>query len=71
MNSLMTIRFHSPAGPVLQQGDFSLKGRKPEQVALMWWKQIQNEVHTDGLIEVTANNEDITDKVRALLANNE
>jgi len=67
MNVSVTIRYNSPAGPVLQQGDFPLNRRKPEEVALKWWKQIQNEVYTDGLIEVTANSEDITDKVIALL----
>ncbi|MGM0903042.1 MAG: hypothetical protein ACQEXB_18335 [Bacillota bacterium] len=66
-NLAITIRYNSPAGRVLQQGDFPLKGRKPEQVALDWWKQIQKDVYTDELIEVTANGEDITDKIRALL----
>jgi len=69
MNVLITIRYHSPAGPVLQQGEFPLRGKKPERVAYEWWKQIQNEVYTNGLISVEVNNEDITDKVRALLDN--
>jgi hypothetical protein len=67
MYVIISIRYTSPAGTILQQGDFRLKGRKPEQVALLWWKQIQKEVYTDELIEVIANNEDITEKVRALL----
>jgi hypothetical protein len=67
MNLSISIRYSSPAGPVLQQGDFPLRGKNPEQVALDWWKQIQREVYTDELIEVTANGEDITDKIKPLL----
>jgi hypothetical protein len=63
----ITIRYTSPAGPVLQQGEFYLEGKRPEQIALNWWKQIQRDVYTDELIEVTANGEDITDKIKPLL----
>jgi hypothetical protein len=66
LNVIISIRYLSPAGPVLQQGEFYLKGRKPEQVALNWWKQIQRDVYTDELISVEVNGEDITEKVRAL-----
>jgi hypothetical protein len=63
----ISIRYTSPAGPVLQQGEFYLRGKKPEQIALNWWKQIQREVYTDELISVEVNNEDITDKIKPLL----
>jgi hypothetical protein len=63
----ISIRYTSPAGPVLQQGEFYLKGRTPESIAYEWWKDIQKKVYTDELIEVKANKEDITEKVRALL----
>ena len=65
MNVLIAIKYNSPAGTVLQQGDFPLRGKKPEAIALEWWKQIQREVYTEGLIQVIVNgNEDITDKVK-------
>lgn len=67
MNIIISIRYNSPAGIVLQQGEFHLKGRKPEQITVDWWKDIQREVYTEGLIEVKVNNEDITNKVKALL----
>jgi hypothetical protein len=64
---VVSIRYTSPAGPVLQQGEFYLRGKKPEEIALNWWKQIQREVYTDELISVEVNGEDITEKVRDLL----
>jgi hypothetical protein len=64
MNITIRIKYHSPAGPVLQQGEFYLRGKKPEQVSLNWWKQIQREVYTDELISVKVNGEDITDKIK-------
>jgi hypothetical protein len=67
MNIIISVRYNSPAGSVLQQGEFYLKGKRPEQIALNWWKQIQRDVYTDELIEVTANGEDITDKIKPLL----
>jgi hypothetical protein len=67
VNVIISIRYNSPAGPVLQQGEFYLKGKKPEEIAFNWWKQIQREVYTDELISVEVNGEDITEKVRDLL----
>lgn len=64
----ISIRYTSPAGPVLQQGEFYLKGRAPEKIAYEWWNDIQKKVYTDELIEVKANGEDITEKVKALLS---
>jgi hypothetical protein len=64
----MSIRYTSPAGPVLQQGEFYPRDRSPALIALDWWKDIQKQVYTDELIEVKANGEDITEKVKALLS---
>ncbi|SEN81025.1 hypothetical protein SAMN05192533_12165 [Mesobacillus persicus] len=63
----ITIRYKSPAGIVLKQGLFPIRGQKPELVAWNWWQQIKLETYTDELIEVIVNGElDITDKVREL-----
>ncbi|MCM3584878.1 hypothetical protein M3182_03850 [Mesobacillus maritimus] len=67
MKISIIIKYNSPAGEVLQRGSFPLQGKRPESVAKDWWKQIQKKVYTEGLVEVTANGEDITDKVRTLL----
>jgi hypothetical protein len=67
MNVLITMRYLSPAGPVLQQGEFYLKGRTPEIIAYEWWNQIKKDVYTEGLVEVKVNGDDITEKVKALL----
>jgi hypothetical protein len=65
---IITIRYTSPAGTVLQQGDFPLRGKNPEEIALQWWRQIQKEVYTDELVSVVVGiDEDITEKVKALL----
>jgi hypothetical protein len=67
MNILITIRYNSPAGPVLQSGYFPIKGKKPEQIAYGWWKRIQLEVYTEGLISVVIGiDEDITEKVQEI-----
>jgi hypothetical protein len=68
---VVSIRYDSPAGPVLQQGEFYLRGKKPEEIALKWWKQIQREVYTDELISVEVNGEDITDKIQKALLTKE
>ncbi|MBM4762692.1 hypothetical protein [Bacillus sp. B15-48] len=67
MNVTIVIRYTSPAGEVMQRGSFSLRGKKPEEVAYEWWKKIKLEVYTKELVSVEVNGEDITDKVKALL----
>lgn len=72
MNELYTtviikIIYSTPAGKTTQQWDCPLRGRKPEVIARDWWLQIQREVFTEELLSVTVEDEDITDKVRALL----
>lgn len=64
----ITIRYSSPAGVVLQQGDFPLKGKSEVEVAVKWWREIRSKVFTNELLEVIANgDEDITDKVKEAL----
>lgn len=65
-NVVISIRYTTLAGRTLQRWDCPLRGRKPAVIARDWWNQIQKEVYTDELIEVTANGEDITDKVKEL-----
>jgi hypothetical protein len=64
MNVYITIKYLSPAGRVQQGGSFPLRGRKAEQIALEWIKQIQKEVYFEGLLEVIVDGDnDITEKV--------
>lgn len=64
----ITIRYSSPAGVVLQQGDFPLKGKGNVDVAVKWWREIRSIVFADDLLEVIANgDEDITEKVKEAL----
>ncbi|WP_226085633.1 hypothetical protein [Mesobacillus sp. S13] len=60
----LKIKYLSPAGRVEQRGSFTLKGRKPEKVALDWIKQIRKEVYFEELLEVIVDGkEDLTEKV--------
>jgi hypothetical protein len=44
-----------------------LKGRKPQQIALEWWKQIKKEMsYLVELEKIIADNQDITQMVREL-----
>jgi hypothetical protein len=50
-----------------QQASFPLKGRKIEQVALEWWKQIQKEMSYQLELEnIIADGEEITQLVKEL-----
>jgi hypothetical protein len=54
-------------GRILQRGSFPLKGKKPEQVALEFWKRIKREMNVEVAIEqVIADGKDITELVKAL-----
>jgi hypothetical protein len=56
-------------GRILQRGSFPLKGKKPEQVALEFWKGIKREMTVEVAIEqVIADGEDITELVKELAA---
>jgi hypothetical protein len=50
---------------VSQSGSFPLRRRKPEQVALEWWKELKKETSYRAVLDkVVADGEDITDLVR-------
>jgi lysylphosphatidylglycerol synthetase-like protein (DUF2156 family) len=52
---------------ILQRGSFPLKGKKREQVAYNWWRQIKREMTVEIAIEqVIADGEDITELVMKL-----
>lgn len=51
----------------LRRGSFPLKKRKPEEVALTWWKKIQRESFVDLELEkVIVDEVDITELVKEL-----
>jgi hypothetical protein len=67
----VTIQIHYVAienkNQVLQRGSFPLKGKKPEQVALEFWKRIKSEITVEiELEQVIADGEDITELVKQL-----
>ncbi|MFB3168493.1 hypothetical protein P5G62_015350 [Neobacillus sp. 179-C4.2 HS] len=51
-----------------QKGDFHLRGRKPEQVALEFWKQIKKDMSYNAELEkvIVDGNIDITQLVKEL-----
>jgi hypothetical protein len=52
---------------VSQSGSFPSRGRKPEKVALEWWKQLKKETSYRAALEkVTADGNDITQLVKDL-----
>jgi len=66
MNITIEIHYISNS-KILQKGSFPLRGRKPEQVALQFWKDIKREMsHELELEEVIAAGENITDLVKDL-----
>jgi hypothetical protein len=67
MNIVIRIDYKASGNKAYQGGSFPLRGRKPEQVALDWWKQIKREMSYRAELEkVTANGEDITELVQDL-----
>lgn len=63
MTVLIQIHYKADAR-VSQAASFHLKGRKPEQVAFLWWKQIKKEMsYLVELEKVIADNQDITQLV--------
>lgn len=66
MNVSIRIDYIS-SSKVSQLASFPLKGRKREQVALQWWKQLKKDTSNRGTLEkVLANGEDITQLVKDL-----
>jgi hypothetical protein len=56
------------ASRILQRGSFPLRGRKPEQVAYEFWKQIQKEMSYRAVLEevIADGDQDITELVREI-----
>jgi hypothetical protein len=52
---------------ILQRGEFKLRGKKPEEVALGFWRQIQREMPVEVvLVKATCDGDEITDLVKEL-----
>lgn len=67
MNVLIKISYVSNENEVMQRGSFPLRGKKPEEVAYAWWKQIRKEMpYWPELEKVIVDGEDITEKVKEL-----
>jgi hypothetical protein len=67
MSVLLQISFVSNDNKVLRRGSFPLRGKKREQIALEWWKQIKREMPFDCELEkVTCDGEDITEIVKEM-----
>lgn len=57
------IHYWGPAGRVEQSGSFPLRGKRPEEVALDWWDKEVGRGYQREIGKITANDEDITEKV--------
>lgn len=67
MTVLIQITYISSENNILRRGSFPLRGRKPETVALEFWKAIKKEHPYDCEInKVTCDGEDLTQKVKEL-----
>jgi hypothetical protein len=67
MNVLIVIHYISADNKVMQKGSFPLRGKTKEQVAYEWLRQIKRQMsYYEELEKVTADGEDITDKVKEL-----
>jgi hypothetical protein len=67
LNVSIQIHYIANENKVLQRGAFPLRGRKPELVALEFWKWIKGENPYECEIEkVFVDGEDITEKVKEL-----
>ncbi|MBT2637008.1 hypothetical protein [Bacillus sp. ISL-39] len=64
MNARIQITYLTEGGKTQQRGNFSLKRRKPEELASDWLQEIKRKVTYQELISVIVDGkEDITDKV--------
>lgn len=67
MNVRIEIKYLSDGGRVSQSGSFPLRRKKPEEIAYEWLQQIKRQVTYRELISVTADQEDITEKVKGII----
>lgn len=66
---MITVEIHyAAASRAMQKGTFQLRGRKPEQVALQFWKEIKKEMSYRAELEkiIVEGDRDITEAVKAL-----
>jgi hypothetical protein len=68
MNVTIEIHYIASYTKSMQAGSFPLRGRRPEQVALDWWKQIKKEMSYHAKLEKVIMNgdQDITELVKEL-----
>lgn len=67
MSITITINYEAAGIGSSQSGSFKLRGRKPEQVALEWWKELKWNNYNPRLKSIIINgSEDITEAVIAL-----
>jgi hypothetical protein len=67
MNVLIRIDNRASGIKAYQGGSFPLRGKKSEQIALEFWKQIKKEVSYRAELEkISANGEDLTQLVKDL-----
>jgi hypothetical protein len=65
MNALIVIHYIANDNKVMQRGSFPLKGKTKEQVAYEWLRQIKRHMpYYEEVEKVTADGEDITEKVK-------
>ena len=68
MNVVIEIFYISEETKVYQAGDFPLRRRSKEEVAVDFWRQIKREMPYGAVIaKVLADGADVTDRVTALL----
>ncbi|MEH7308690.1 hypothetical protein [Neobacillus drentensis] len=67
MNIMIEIHYKTDIKSV-QYNSIPLKGRKPEQIALQWWKQIKKEMSYRAELEkvIVDGDKDITELVKEL-----
>ncbi|MEH7011803.1 hypothetical protein V7087_13495 [Neobacillus niacini] len=67
MNVLIQISYTTNDNSVFQKGSFPLKGRKPERVALEFWKWIKSDHPFDCKIEkIMCDGDDVTQLIKDL-----
>lgn len=66
MNILIQITYMANGNMLRQRGSFRLKGAKPEVLAYEWWKQFRINYAKSELLNVFANELDISEQVKKL-----
>lgn len=68
MNVIIEIHYVSSGNRTTQSGSFPIRGRKPEQIALEFWKQIKNDMSHHAQLEkvIVDGDQELTERVIAL-----